>query len=267
VKAVKTIAILLLLAGRARAQAPAPPPPQDRPEPFGITDNSFLLEEAFNQDVGVVQNIFGATRLNHAWQMTLTQEWPIRSVRHQFSYTFGADSLSGHGAFSDTYLNYRFQAMEEGPGKPAFASRVTAILPTGRTLAGQGLGGMQVGLALSKRKGDVYFHWNGGFTWRPRGERPDFVTPGIEGSLVYGLRPMLNLMLESAVTLDADDNDRGGIQRTATFTISPGVRGGWNLGDSQIVIGLAMPYVVADERDALGAFGYFSYELPFKRNR
>jgi hypothetical protein len=257
------VLLTLLVPGAAVAQTTTP---QAKPEPFEITDNSFLVEEAFNQEPRIVQNIVGATRQDRAWQMTFTQEWPAPGMRHQLSYTVGADSLSGSGAFSDVYLNYRFQVMEEGAGHPAFSPRLSAILPTGRKLAGEGFGGLQMNLPFSKQHGDFYFHWNGGFTWRPRGDRPDLFTPALAGSTIYRLRSMLNLMLESVLTFDADDNDRGGIQRTTSFTLSPGVRGGWNLDDeTQIILGLAMPVTFANDKEAVGVFGYFSYELPFKK--
>lgn len=258
-----TLVWLVLAAGSAAAQTPPAPV---KPEPFQILDNSFFVEEAFNQEARIVQNIFGATRQDRAWQMTFTQEWPVPAIRHQLSYTIGADTLTGDLGVSDTYLNYRFQVMEEGAGHPAFAPRLSAIVPTGRTLAGEGFGGMQVNLPFSKQHEDFYFHWNGGFTWRPRGARPDLFTPALAGSVIYRLRPMLNLMLESVLTFDADDNDQGGVQRTTTFTLSPGFRTGWNLDDeTQIVVGLAMPITFANGKEAVGAFGYFSYELPFKR--
>ena len=41
-----------------------------------MTDNSFLVEEAFNQDPKVFQNIFGFMRQSGDWQMVFTQEWP-----------------------------------------------------------------------------------------------------------------------------------------------------------------------------------------------
>ena len=46
-------------------------------------DNSFLVEEAFNQEAGVFQNIFGAARRNGHWGATFTQEWPV--VAHDAS--------------------------------------------------------------------------------------------------------------------------------------------------------------------------------------
>jgi hypothetical protein len=51
---------------------------QTKPAPrFGILDNSFLVEEAFNQEAGIFQNIFAFTRSQDgAWQGAFTQEWP-----------------------------------------------------------------------------------------------------------------------------------------------------------------------------------------------
>ena len=45
----------------------------------GIQDNSFLVEEAYNQEFGVVQHISGFTRFwdSKDWAYTFTQEWPV----------------------------------------------------------------------------------------------------------------------------------------------------------------------------------------------
>lgn len=241
-----SILALLGLLGQAAA---APP----KVEPFQITDNSFLVEEAFNQERGIVQNILGFTRQDRAWLLTFTQEWPAPGLRHQLSYTVSAVSLASKRSFGDVYLNYRFQAMEEGPGRPAFAPRISAIVPTGDRDAGGGGAGLQVNLPFSKQHGDFYFHWNAGFTWVHRADTDDQFSPAFAGSAIYRLRPMLNLMLESVLATRPD-----------VLTLSPGVRGGWNVAkDAQIILGVAMPITRVDGRTSTGVFGYFSYELPF----
>jgi hypothetical protein len=54
--------------------------------------------------------------------------------------------------------------------------------------------------------------------------------------------------------------------RTTTFTLSPGVRTGWNIAaDQQVIVGFAVPVTFDDDRTAAAAFFYFSYELPFRR--
>src|SRR5262245_56353013 len=60
VQIAQVIALLCCGAFPLYAQSTAPAPPSDT---FAIIDNSFFVEGAFNQDPGVVQNIFGAARL------------------------------------------------------------------------------------------------------------------------------------------------------------------------------------------------------------
>ena len=267
VEAAKVVVFVLTLAGIARAQTPSPAPAvaqEVQPEPFQILDNSFLVEEAFNQEHRIFQNIFGAVHQGDGWLMTFTQEWPAPSVRHQLSYTLAVGSAGSTTAIGDVLLNYRLQVWEEGKGRPAFAPRVSVIIPSGSPALGAGNGGIQVNLPFSKQHRDFYFHWNAGFTWLPRGDRQDFVAPAFAGSAIYRLKPMLNLMLESVVVDVAADTPAGGVSHTGAFTLSPGVRGGWNLGkDTQIIIGAAIPITWTGGDASTGIFGYFSYELPF----
>jgi hypothetical protein len=81
---------------------------------------------------------------------------------------------------------------------------------------------------------------------------------------------MLNLMLESVVTGQALPTDPATgsdalTQRVVTTTVSPGVRGGWNVtDDKQIIIGAAVPFTRASGQTARSLFLYFSYEGPVK---
>ena len=126
-----------------------------------IEDNSFLVEEAYNQEAGVVQHIFNAVYTKdarrHGWQFSFTQEWPVYGLDHQLSYTIPSFHLVDDGdhqnGIGDVLLNYRYQALEEGPGKPAFAPRFSLILPTGSRNRGTGNGvvGYQWSLPFSKK--------------------------------------------------------------------------------------------------------------------
>jgi hypothetical protein len=53
-----------------------------------IEDNSFLIEEAYNQEPGVVQHISNWQRSlrTSRWNFSFTQEWPVPTQQHQFSY-------------------------------------------------------------------------------------------------------------------------------------------------------------------------------------
>jgi hypothetical protein len=58
----------------------------------------------------------------------------------------------------------------------------------------------------------------------------------------------------------------GRAERIRSFTLAPGVRGGWNLTeDKQIVIGASAPTTWTEGQVSQGVFGYFSYEGPFKK--
>jgi len=274
VHALAALIVLLLLSHTVAAQTPA-----SRSEPFQITDNSFLVEEAFNQETGVFQNIFGALRTQGQWALTFTQEWPLGSEMNQFSYTATVLNNDGHTGVGDSLLNYRYQAMKEGPGKPAFSPRLSAILPTGNSDKGLGNGsfGLQVNLPFSKQTGDWYWHWNAGLTWLERAKATFqegdqavvrehwLASPFLAGSAIYRLRPMFNLMLESVATFDESLREDG-TERSKSFTLSPGLRGGWDIGDKQLVVGLAVPVTWSADPTSGGVFLYFSYELPFKKN-
>jgi hypothetical protein len=110
------------------------------PEP--IRDNSFLLEEAYNQEAGVVQHIttYQRTRGN-AWNLGFTQEWPVASVRHQLSYTLGyLDPGPESPGFADVASTGGTAPGADDP-KVALAPRVTALAPVGDAEKGLGAGG------------------------------------------------------------------------------------------------------------------------------
>lgn len=255
--------VYLLLPVATDAQAPA------TAEPFRITDNSFLVEEAFNQERGVFQNIVGGLRVHRDWSASFTQEWPLGSQRHQVSYTILWLQVARHNGAGDTMINYRYQAMMEGPGRPAFSPRVSVVFPTGNSRDGLGNGsaGLQVNLPFSKQTGDWYWHWNAGLTWLPRAKidakHEDLASPFLACSAIYRLRPMFNLMLESLATFDEVIADAG-TTRSRGLTLSPGLRTGWDIGEKQVVVGFAVPTLWRDGATVTGAFVYFSYELPFR---
>ena len=283
VEVIGAVLLMVFLSGSAFAQTPAPAATRKAAEPFAITDNSFLVEEAFNQEAGVFQNIAGAVFVNSNWAFNFTQEWPVVSQAHQFSYTVTALDNGDGAGIGDTLLNYRYQALTEGPGRPAFSPRASLIIPTGDAfrLRGSGSTGLQVNLPFSKQTGDWYWHWNGGFTWLPKAEalandpnddrRIDLFSPSLAASGIYRVRQMFNLMLEGVLlfnelTGDFDEvTDDGRTVRVTTFTLSPGARGGWNLGDQQLILGVAMPVTWVEGSAETGVFVYLSYELPFKK--
>jgi DtxR family Mn-dependent transcriptional regulator len=263
-------AFLLLAATAASAIAQsAPASGSDRP--WEITDNSFLVEEAFNQEPGIFQNVAAwQADADGNWALAFTQEWPLRSQTHQLSYTLGYGHGQSGSGFGDTFLHYRWQALTEGNGLPAFSPRVSLVMPTGDASRGLGNGGVgwELNLPFSRQFGDLYLHWNAGFTHFPSAEdsgtRHNLLTPRAAASGIWRLRSMFNVMLETVVQWDAAISD-GVTNRTRRVTVLPGCRTGWNIGDVQAIAGLGVPVNFADGNASAGVFGYFSYELPFVR--
>ena len=265
VEGLKAVLLCLLLPLAGAAQTVPPPSPKNAP--FTILDNSFLVEEAFNQPAGIFQNILGFQRSGSAWEFAFTQEWPVTSQQHQLSYTVPfLDHSARSAGIGDVMINYRYQAVMEDPGIPTFSPRLSLILPTDSS--GDDSVGLQVNLPASKQRGDLYFHANAGFTWLPRArgfvERVSLLTPHISGSAIYRLQPMFHLMLENVLSFDELAGPVGGTERQTVFIFSPGARGGWNLSDHQLILGGSIPITFADGTDT-GILLYLSYELPFRR--
>jgi hypothetical protein len=119
-------AILLLLACQSFSAEPLAK---------GIQDNSFFVGEAYNQEPGIVQHIINAPAFfapgSNEFSFSFTQEWPIFSQTHQFSYTIPYTFTEDENGFEDIRLNYRLQALMEGERSPAFAPRFSLITPAG----------------------------------------------------------------------------------------------------------------------------------------
>ena len=268
VQIARVVLFVVAIGGIASAQDAATP---GTPQPFAITDNSMLVEEAFNQDPGVVQNIFqvGVSE-QHEWTTTFTQEWPLFGHRNQISYTVTYESLGDASGFTDTQLHYRYQVRDESAHGPAIAPRVSLFLPTGDSTRALGAGhpSWQMNLPISKQFGDFYVHWNAGFTHSPHAEVDgrEWNLLAISGgaSVIWRMRPMLHLMFESVAVSD-QEVDHGSKVRSPSVVLSPGLRGGWNIGDAQLVLGLGVPITRDDGETSAALITYFSYELPFKK--
>jgi hypothetical protein len=254
--------------------AAAPLPAQDEaPEP--IADNSFLIEEAFNQERGVVQHIstFARPDGGGAWAYTFTQEWPFRGMRHQLSYTVPVlhDEPTGTG-LGDIGLNYRYQLVGLQGGRVYVAPRLSLILPTGSESRGRGAGGagVQANLPVSLTPAPgLALHANAGATWTPSAKSPLGASAATwnfnaGGSVIWLVRPSFNVLVEllwyGTERVVAED----ATVREDVWLLNPGVRWAFNFPSGlQIVPGAA--YTVAlNETDGDGLFLYLSFEHPFR---
>jgi hypothetical protein len=259
---------------------PALPPPAEEEDP-PIQDNSFLMEEAYNQEYGVVQHIsvFGRFWENRDWIYTFTQEWPVNPApRHQLSYTIAATdpgALSGSGGgIGDIALNYRYQLVGSGKDRVAFSPRFSVLLPTGDSRLGRGSGavGFQTNLPLSIRAAKkLVTHWNAGATFTPSARNEldqKAFTAGynLGTSFIWLAHPRFNTMLElvfdSSESVVAPDVT----QREKSLLLNPGIRWAHNLKSGlQIVPGFAVPLGIGPSRGEKGIIFYLSFEHAFKK--
>ena len=236
-----------------------------------IEDNSFLIEEAYNQEKGVVQyiNTFYRAR-NGDIGYSFTNEMPIKIQEHQFSYTINVARVGGVTRFGDTYINYRYQAagIKEG-SKVAVAPRFSLILPTGsyRRETGTGAVGFQFNLPVSvKHSKKIVTHWNAGTTITPRARNPLGDRANIKGfnlgqSTVFLAKENFNVLVETVWNYN---ESVVGPKRTAgeySMLINPGIRWAWNLKSGmQIVPGISVPIGVGPSYRERGIFLYLSFE-------
>jgi hypothetical protein len=215
-----------------------------------IQDNSFLIEEAYNQEYGVVQHIGNFARSTSGdWAFAFTQEWPLGGIRHQLSYTLPLQSSEATGTgLGDVALNYRYQLVGNPEARTVVAPRFSLLLLTPR----------------------IVTHWNAGATVSPTannplGARATTTSLQLGASAIWLLRPSFNLMVETLWVRDESVVGEGQTAREEFLLLNPGIRWAFNLaGDLQIVPGIAYTIDLSDSsEDAL--FLYLSFEHPFKR--
>ncbi|MBA3559595.1 MAG: transporter [Gemmatimonadaceae bacterium] len=266
------IPLLVVTSAGAQAKPPATLP---------IQDNSFLVEEAYNQGGGVVQHISTFAHAGGAagWLYTFTQEWPVAGQRHQVSYTVPvsrADAASGGRAgLGDVALNYRYQVGAIDGVATAFAPRVTILLPTGASERALGAGGTAVQFNLpfsAELPASLVAHSNAGATYTPRsrdalGNRAATTGYTLAQSVIWLAHPKLNLMLEAAWSRTQDVVGSGQTAWSTAALVSPGIRGAIDFASGlQIVPGLAFPFGVGPSRGERGVFAYLSFEHAFTKS-
>lgn len=277
------VALLALLcaAGTARAQTA----PREN-----IQDNSFFIEEAYNQEPGVAQHIFNLVALwdhddgrSREFAFTYTVELPILSQDHQFSLvltTFDrlerSDDLTptlDAGGIGDTLVNYRYQLLYENDTRPAVAPRAALILPTGDHERRLGIGtlGYNFNLPISKEVDPFAFHLNAGYTYVPDLTVPldaGLESPGRDEHIYnFGFSAIwlatfdLNPFVELVAFIEDGLDDAGKPERTTRVLVNPGVRYALYTDDRvQWVVGVALPIGLTRASSDIGVFGYMSVE-------
>jgi hypothetical protein len=262
-------AILLLVIWQSSLAVPSPTEPPAK----GIQDNSFFVEEAYNQEPGIVQHIINVPAFfasgNNEVSFSFTQEWPIFTQTHQFSYTLPYTFTQDENGFEDIRLGYRLQALMEGERTPAFAPHFSLITPAGDASKdfGHNRLGYEINLPFSKIVSDrVTLNFNAGGSLFPDVNDRDLWNYNLGGSAIYAVSRNFNLMLEAVANWEQDVDSERKIDRTVVALLSPGARYAFNCpNDLQIVVGAATPIGLTSDSPDWGLFFYLSFEHPFVR--
>jgi len=255
-----------------------------------IEDNSMFIEEAFNQEAGIIQHISNLIIDDGNVIYAYTQEIPLADVKHQLSFGISYNSFKmpdelkqiansdylTHG-LGDLFVNYRPLLF----GKNAWAlviPRFTLIIPTGDSRYGFGVGawGGQFNLAVTKRLGKkLVTHYNAGYTAFSKADYYNIDTEGapklvhqrnltasnVGASLIWFVTPRFNLMTEYACVFQQEFMGSGDIGTARNVVINPGFRFAVDIGKVQIVPGAGVPLnFVNGSFQNSAAFIYLSIE-------
>jgi hypothetical protein len=235
-----------------------------------IEDNSFYIEEAYNQESGVVQHIPNSFHSSASGDIhaTFTQEWPVGSELHQLSYTIPFSSMNSINGIGDVLINYRYQLIRSDDGL-AVSPRISVSIPTGNHAQGFGDGviGYQVNIPVSKRwTNEFVTHFNLGGTVLPgisdpaTGKRQSLDSYFGGGSVIYLATQNFNIMFEVVHTVTQSFHRAGGTVQFGETILAPGIRYAVDINDLQIVPGLAFPFFIASGNHHNGIFLYVSFE-------
>lgn len=263
-------------------------------EPEHIRDNAMLVEEASNQEPGVVQHIFDWVQQwdrtreaeNRELIFVYTMELPLGSQTHQFSFTTSLQDLlerprggpaDHQGGVGDTLLNYRYQLLADD----AFlwcSPRFSLILPTGdeRFSLGNGQLGYQFNLPVSKYGDRFDFHFNAGCTYIPgvstliadgtRSNRQDLRGYNVGVSVYWKPQTNLHFFVEVLALHNEELDDAGFRNHLNQVFINPGIRYAvCQFEEVEWVIGLGVPIGVSEDTPDIGLFFYMSVEHSFRK--
>ncbi|MDE3056560.1 MAG: hypothetical protein KGJ59_01200 [Bacteroidota bacterium] len=228
-----------------------------------IEDNSFYIEEAYNQEAGVVQHIFTGEHLAESpggTNFTLTHEFPADGLTNQLSYTVSYPTVANGTTL--IYVNYRYQLFYK-QDFAAVAPRVSFYVPFHSPAPSLQRMSAQINIPFSKRmSNDFVVHFNAGATSERshygRGDESStsFVW-NTGGSIIWLSSENINFLLEGVVLLNPKN-------KTENKTIlCPGIRFALNFDRTQVVPGIGFPAEYSNSQWNFGTFFYFSVELPY----
>lgn len=243
----------------------APLAAQEEDESPAIEVSGMLVEEAYNQEPGQVQQIVRFQVMKGGlWSGDYTQEWPLRSERHQLDLEVGAahhDGLSSLGAgYRYTVLGDEDAPLTVSPGLEIAWGREEAedggtenewelelALPASLRLAERLTSNTSLGVAFQLGEEDA----EPGYT--------------VGQGLFWRATPRLNLVVE-AVWSRGESPFGDAEAEEESLVVSPGLQYAVVLREGlQVVPGIAFPIGAGPSEGKRAVMLYFSVEHPFRR--
>ena len=241
-----------------------------------IQDNSFLVEEAYNQEAGVVQHIatFQIRRGSSDFDLGFAQEWPLGSMAHQLSYDIPFARIGSASGIGDIGINYRYQLKGDGSAPLAIAPRITLLLPTGDWKRSRGNGGVGGEIAIAGSfvlSRLLTTHTNAGFAVIPSaknalGEEAGISEWAFAQSLILTSSSIIQPMLEAVYSRGTEVTGNDKTSSIESFFLAPGARTAFNFDSGlQIVPGFAVPLGIGPSSGERSVFFYLSFEHAFRK--
>jgi hypothetical protein len=249
-----------------------------------IEDNSFLLDEAFTQEKGVMQfisNFHWSNLGSNGMAYTFTHEIPVVNNHHQVSYTvqyhfsqpFGETRYSGPG---DATIGYTYLVAGKDDWM-MMVPQINFIIPAGDPVKGLGHGGFggNLGLALTKRLSSaIVTHYNISHTIiyqadyymntahaENRKAEKNIKIETFAAGVIWYPTSRFNLMFESVANYLNDIQANGSGLRGWQLTSNPGLRFAADLHKALLVAGASFPYTFdVNSKGQAGIFVYLSLE-------
>lgn len=268
---------LLLLISVLTAWTQEPP---TRQGPVSLRVNSFLVEEAFTQEAGVVEHIaaFQFSRRGGSGEYSFTQEWPLFSARHQLSFTlpfqWEPTAFQGATGMGDAEVGYGYQWIADDRSGIFVSPRLGLTLPTGDAARGHGAGapGVEASLPVSVSVSqNVVASGSLGVSYtpsarNPQGDEADVAGYELGGSLIWMAHPRFGLIAGAVWESGQEVDGAGETSRSNHLLVAPGLRATVDLVPGlQLVPGILVPIGLGPSGGARSISLFLSVEHPFRR--
>ena len=257
---------------------------------LAFEDNSFLLDEAFTQEKGVMQyisNIYWSNLAHDQFMHSFTHEIPLGHNRHQLSYSLsngiqkGNDHNVNQRGLGDTNIMYSYMVWNDQDWIMV-APELNIILPTGDPVKGLGNGGLgcRLNIPMTKRfSRKLVTHYNFAYTFVHNADRyvtgllgenikafeRDLYYKDFAASVIWYPIPKFNTMFECISKIITTISPEGAVIKSSQLVFSPGFRFAFDINNIQVVPGISTPVIVEKgAKHVTGLFIYLSFEPDYR---